>query len=148
MYTIQPGEMWTYLRDHWEIRYLTAEACGVGLRARVDVGPAGQQLLDELFGGMILTHDGWNEPSYKTMMFPHDLLEPLVVWALLHDFDVVIRTGGAFYRAMSDDEFRSEETQQFMARNRDSSSKVKYWRKSGTAMNGLQNRHVFSGRVL
>ena len=148
MYTIHPGEMWTYLHDRWEMRYLTAEACGVGLRARVDVGPAGQQLLDELFGGMTLTHDGWNERAWKTMMFPHDLLEPLVIWALLHDFDVVIRTAGAFYRAMSDDEFNSEETKRFVAQHKENDWEIRHWRKHGTAMNGLQNRHVFSGRVL
>ncbi|GEM_PF-6085523 len=80
------SDLWNYLEDNWDICFVTGEACGVGLRVRVDVGPRGQQLLDELFGGMTLTHGGWRKPAWKTMMLPRGLLEGLAIWGLLHEY--------------------------------------------------------------
>ena len=154
MIQIEQHRMWQYLESEWEIKYITAEACGVSIRARIDVGPVGQQLLYEFFGGMELVHRGWNEPSWKTMMFPHDLVEKLTVWGLLHRFDVVVRVDGAsagchtHYRAYTLDEWGLEDAREVVQRWRELGFTLTSWQKHGTAMNGLQNQHVFTGRVL
>ncbi len=85
------GNAWRYLKDRWQIEFVTSEACGVGLRIRADVGPQGEYLLDRLLGGATLTHPGWRNPQWKTAMIPPGLLEDLYIFGLLHDHDVVLR---------------------------------------------------------
>jgi hypothetical protein len=154
MKTVQSHEYWKYLEDEWEFDYLTAEACGIGLRMRVDVGPKGQGLLDTLFGGMKLAYEGWNNSQWKTMMVPRGLTEDLVLWGLITDYNVVVLVEHKLSPSMSHkrfigfstDEWEVEKERYLKMMDRDG-YRVKVWTKSGTAAGGLMNRHVFTGAV-
>lgn len=147
MKEVLESQVWDYLAEEWEIKYLTAEACGVGLRARVDVGPAGQLLLSQLFGGMELMLPGWNEPAWKTMMWPYSLTADVVVWSLLQAHDIVLRVISSYTRPMYRAYSAAEFDYSLVDNWRELGFSVRAWNKNGTAASGLMNQHVMSGRV-
>ena len=140
---------WDYLRE-WDINYLTGEACGVGIRGRVDVGPKGEELIDEFLGGVTLKYDGWNKSDWKTMMMPDSMAEDLVVFALLREYDIVLRVSGKFilteYHAVTKEEWENE-YRKIREHWDELGFAVRSWSKMGNDVNGLMNRHFWSGRL-
>lgn len=153
MRMVESWKAWEYLKE-WEIEYLTAEACGIGLRARIDVGPKGQELLDEYFGGIELTYRGWNNWEWKTMMMDFNLSMGLTVYGLLKSWWIVVEVLkndlgiSHHWRAYTKEEWESEEVQGLFKRWREYGVDWRVYMKSGTAWDGMMNRHEFTGRVL
>ena len=144
------------LKQHG-ITFLTSEACGAGLRGLFDLNSEGQELLEEALGGMQANYPGWNDWEGKSAMLFHEMIRPLTVHVLLGcgaDVVVDIRINDnnliALYEIIHDVDgnIADPEYQKYLeALNRIYQGKFRvYWR-SGTARNGMRNRHVMSDRI-
>src|SRR5437867_11962011 len=77
------------IRNYDELRpyglnCLTGEACGLGMRLLFDVTDKGRELLKTFFGVCDLSlPSNWNSGANGSIMLPHEVARPLMVFALL-----------------------------------------------------------------
>lgn len=161
--SVNSNDFSRFLEEHG-INILSGEACGIGMRFLADVstvpeGNSGYDLIVEFTGGMTPTHWGMNSDNAKTVLLPWLIIRPLVIYILLRDganmvFDVQNNTetwssdflyAVTFESEKGDGDFGQGCPEFQKLRERLDKSRT-YWR-TGTARNGLVNRHEFSGRV-
>jgi len=141
--------------EPYGIDLLTGEACGIGMRLLCDVTPEGEKLLSSLLGGITLTTTAWNG-EHKSIMIPRSLFPDLCAYALLQDQDtfVVVTSPRRKPEPNCDNSpysfasaYTREEWEQYKETFWTSYTCANCYTKSGTASDGMRNRHEFSGRV-
>ena len=128
---------------------VTGESCGVGYRLLCDVTAQGKIVLEKCFGTPNLNlPESWsrgseNAPHVGSVMFPHEMLQPLAVFALLESNckEVYLIRGSVYGVEESDGPSAIEDVKRLC--NVEYARRLSY---SGTA--GDRNVHQFSGRVV
>lgn len=142
-----------FLEDHG-IDLLTGEADGTGLRGLYDLNDQGQEILGEFLGGATFNQSGWNNHNGKSAMLSYAITKPLAIYILFREgattvIDIDYHGQGFYshhlraYGFVSQSDFDQEREKI----NRVYPEGVRIYWKSGTARDGLRNRHEFSGRV-
>jgi len=135
-----------FLKEHG-YSLLTGEACGIGMRILCDLDARAQVSFAEFLGGCTPTHEGMNDRHAKTAMIPHQLFRPLTIYLLLRDgANAALDTGDSisgFFLEGNDEVIMNTTIQEFYR----AYPKVRVYYRTGTARNGLVNRHEWSGRI-
>ncbi|MHA2085212.1 MAG: hypothetical protein ACXABD_15760 [Candidatus Thorarchaeota archaeon] len=135
------------------IDWLTGEACGVSMRILCDVNIDGLELLREFFGGAVPQHPGMNR-GVNSIMLTRNTMRDLMIFAMLRNgADAVVEVEVTYgheprteYRVFHGTNDQLIETMDFY-RSKDWAEIGRLYTRSGTAHDGLANRHEFSGRV-
>jgi hypothetical protein len=139
--------------EKYGILMLTGEACGIGMRLLCDLTPEGVDNLGLFFSNHLTVGNNWNgsDGQIASIMLPYHMWRDLAAFFLLGDgyevaVDVNWQTDYAsanYVEGMSMEEWLQDKERFFKIYD----GNFKVYLRSGTAKQGLRNRHVFSGRV-
>lgn len=152
---VHPGE---YLESHG-IKFLTREACGLGMRTLCDVEEEGQRILDEYWGGVCFTSPGANSSTAVGVMLPIENVRRLAAFTAIYadNASAVIdvyhmgETYSADHLTLVFDEpgtdFYGELRELIDRYSKYHKGHFMVWQPSTAPGNGVRNKHMFTGRM-
>lgn len=138
--------------DWWGFDALTGEACGLGIRVLVDMGPKACDIMERFLATTIQRGNGWNDtrPDHASMMLPTSILRQLAVFCLLDEghsvvVDVKFRGKGYwsdFVEGMTEEEWGEMEYRANLLWP----GGYRIYRKHGDVVGGTRNFHKVAMR--
>ena len=143
------------LRDYG-VKRVTGEACGVGLRMLYDLTPEAAKIMEEMLGGVKIQAAGWSGEEFSIML-PGMWTDEVLLYFLLTEYEVVVvksykskQDGSCLGQVVQDNILCYNTLDGWNADKETLNRRVwdyrAYWR-TGTASDGMRNRHEWTGRV-